>query len=352
MARTWSINPEPLTAPAMTYMPSDDQWRSLYDGIGKVLFENRLEPTPSHYGLAHRYLTGSDAAFNGTVERAIAHGGLSTASAAAILAERNVEISATDLQDMAEDARTRLAEVEAVIAASRQEHERYGHALASNAADLAAGVRPEPVLDSLIGVTQSMIDRSRGVEEQLRTACAEIRQLRDSLAEAQEAANRDALTGLPNRRALDARLGAATEAARRHGRPFSIAICDIDHFKTFNDRWGHQVGDEVIKFVATRLTKDGGDRLFAARYGGEEFVVLFEGSDAQAAGREVDRIRAAIAARDLRINATGETLGRLTFSAGIAQLGDADDGASSMLKRADMALYEAKRTGRNRVVVG
>jgi diguanylate cyclase len=109
----------------------------------------------------------------------------------------------------------------------------------------------------------------------------------------------------------------------------------------------------VIKFVATSLAKDGDERLFAARYGGEEFVVLFEGSTAKQAGAEVDRIRAAIAARDLKVNATGQTLGRLTFSAGIAELHKEDEeGASAMLKRADIALYDAKRNGRNRVVVG
>ena len=200
-------------------------------------------------------------------------------------------------------------------------------------------------------LTHSMIDRTRGVEEQLRIACDEIRTLRDSLAEAQDAANHDALTGLPNRRALDARLAAATETARETGRPFSIAICDIDHFKAFNDRFGHQIGDEVIKFVATSLAKDGGERLFAARYGGEEFVVLFEGSTAKQAGAEVDRIRGAIGARDLKINATGQTLGRLTFSAGVAELNKDDEGSSAMLKRADVALYEAKSKGRNQVIV-
>jgi diguanylate cyclase len=196
-----------------------------------------------------------------------------------------------------------------------------------------------------------MIERTRGVEEQLRIACEEIRQLRDSLTEAQEAANQDPLTGLPNRRALDTRLAAATESARESGRPFAIAICDIDHFKAFNDRFGHQIGDEVIKFVATSLAEDGGERLFAARYGGEEFVVLFEGVTAKQAGVEIDRIRAAIGARDLKINATGQTLGRLTFSAGVSELGVDDDGSSAMLKRADVSLYEAKRKGRNQVVI-
>jgi diguanylate cyclase len=337
----------------MSEVACDDPWRRLYDGIARVLLDNRLEPTPTNYALAHRYLTAQDRAFNGSVERAMQQGGLSAASAAAMIAERSVELSATDLQVMVADAQARLTEVNEIVSISRAAAHDYGQALATNAAELEAGAAPAAIVTTLMGLTHSMIDRTRGVEEQLRVACEEIRQLRDSLAEAQDAANHDALTGLPNRRALDTRLAAAVETARETGRPFAVAICDIDHFKNFNDRFGHQIGDEVIKFVATSLAKDGDERLFAARYGGEEFVVLFEGSTAKQAGAEVDRIRAAIAARDLKVNATGQTLGRLTFSAGIAELHKEDEeGASAMLKRADLALYDAKRNGRNRIVVG
>ena len=336
----------------MTELMCDDRWETLYDDIHRILFENRLEPTPTNYALAHRYLTAEDEAFNGAVERALARGGLSAASAAALMVERNVELSAADLQKMIEEAQASLLEVDGLIASSLDGTREYGDALATNAAELAAGAPAESVVTALVALTQGMITRTRGVETQLHSAAAEIRQLRDSLAEAQDAANRDALTGLPNRRALDARLATASDAARRTGRPFSIAICDIDHFKAFNDRFGHQIGDEVIKFVATSLANDTNERLFAARYGGEEFVVLFEGTDAHRAGKEVDRIRAAIGARELRVNATGQPLGRLTFSAGISQMHSSEQGTSGMLKRADLALYEAKKAGRNRVMVG
>lgn len=335
----------------MTDLSCTDAWSTLYDDIGRVLRDNRLEPTPTNYALAHRYLTATDPSFNGAVDHAIAHGGLTAASAAALMAERNVEISAADLLTMIEDAQARLLQVDGLVDLSLAGTREYGDALVDKAAELAAGAPSEPVIATLVRLTRGMIDGTRAVEEQLRSVADEIRELRGSLAEAQDAANRDALTGLPNRRALDARLATACDAARRTGRPFSIAICDIDHFKAFNDRFGHQMGDEVIKFVAMNLNKDANERLFAARYGGEEFVVLFEGFDALGAGDEVDRIRAAIGARDLRVNNTGQRLGRLTFSAGVAQLACEDDDMSGMLKRADLALYRAKAAGRNRVMV-
>lgn len=328
-----------------------DSWHSLYERISQLLVDNRLEPTPTNYALAHRYFTAADAAFNQIVDRAMKGGGLNGATAAALMAQRSVELSAADLQIIVADATARLAEMTQIVERTGKDQRDYGDALQHNADDLAAGKAPSQVIDSLVGLTTSMIDRTRAVETQLQTACQEIRELRDSLAEAQDAANRDALTGLPNRRALDARLAIASDNARRTGQPFSIAICDIDHFKAFNDKFGHQIGDEVIKFVANSLSGNNDGRLFAARYGGEEFVVLFEGQDARSAGAEIDRVRKAIATRELTIAATGQKLGHLTFSAGIASL-DTDEGTSAMLKRADVALYDAKNAGRNRIVIG
>jgi diguanylate cyclase len=336
----------------MTELAYQDAWRRVYDDVARLLLDRHLEPTPANYAMAHRHVTAGAACASEQAANGRGVGGLFAASAAAFTAERSVELSAADLHGMVAEAEARLSEVHDLVGRSHKDTREYGRALASNAADLEAGAPVQPVVDALIALTRSMISRTSCVEEQLHAASDEIRQLRESLTEAQDQANRDALTGLPNRRALDAQLAIASEAARTSGRPFSIAICDIDHFKAFNDRFGHQIGDEVIKLVAASLARDAGERLFAARYGGEEFVVLFEGLDAAAAGREVDRIRAMIGARSLRVNATGQTLGRLTFSAGIAQHDADDESVSAMLKRADVALYEAKRAGRDRVIVG
>ncbi len=155
----------------MSELACKDPWRGLYDGIARILLDNRLEPTPTNYALAHRYLTAQDRAFNGSVERAMRTGGLCAASAAAMIAERSVEISAANLQVMAADAQARLTEVAEIVSISREAAADYGHALASNAADLQAGVSPETVVSTLMGLTGSMIGRTRGVEEQLRIAC-------------------------------------------------------------------------------------------------------------------------------------------------------------------------------------
>ena len=316
-----------------------------------MLFANGLDPSPVNYALGHRYCTGDDPAFNQLIDETIELvGGLSPVAASAIVAERSVELSAVDLARLAGDAQDRLAQIEDLLGSSGAETAAYGEALETRAARLAAGEDPAPLVEALVQLTTAMIERTREVEAHLRRTGDDLRGMRASLADAQASAHRDALTGLPNRRALDARLAGAVDAARRTGQPLTVAICDIDHFKAFNDSYGHQIGDEVIKFVASSFAR-GEDKVFAARYGGEEFVILFEGIGLDNAATEIERTRAALFSRELKVTATGQSLGRLSFSAGLAGY-QPGDGAYALLKRADTALYAAKRAGRNRVERG
>lgn len=328
-----------------------DDWRALYDRIGGLLFENLLEPNPENYALAHRYLGTDDRDFHDLVERAIEQsGGLNSVAIAAILAQRNGELSTTDLSRIADEAQIFLEQLTGLVDRSGEDAKNYGKALTSEAADLAAGAPPLRTVNSLIALTRTMIEKTRSAEKHLRHTGSEISALRNELAVASHNANSDILTSLPNRRAMDARLRTTIEVARRTHQPVSIAICDIDNFKGFNDLHGHQIGDEVLKVVASTLASYGGDRCFAARYGGEEFVLLFEGLDPAAAATEAERIRSEIAAQELKVTATGQSLRKITLSAGLAGL-EKRDSPTSLLKRADAALYRAKKMGRNRVCV-
>lgn len=339
-----------MSPAAESATPALAAWQETYAKIGKLLFENTLEPTPDNYALWYRYLSGSDGAFNSQVERAIEQsGGLTAVAVAAINAQRNLEMSSSDLSRMANDAQKYLEAVSDVVGQSSDDAREYGTALEDNVAGLATGAPPSAV-ESLLQLTRAMIEKTRIAEESLRKTGEEITALRDDLATAQRAATTDGLTGLSNRRSMDAQLEAAFDAARRGHTPLSVAICDIDHFKKFNDTFGHQIGDEVLKFVASSLAKAADDRCFVGRFGGEEFVLLFEGRSAEEAAAELDRIRAVVAARELKVTATGQSLGRVSFSAGVAMI-QRRGGPSALLKRADAALYRAKDQGRNRVLI-
>ncbi len=329
---------------------SSGPWRSLYEKIGSLLFENSLEPTPQNFDVCHRYLTASDGELNSQVDRALKSGGLTAVSVASIIAQRSVEMSAEDLGQMATGAQAQLEQILHLLHRSSQDVRSYGDSLEENRAALEDPETTVRTVDDLITLTRTMIEKSRDVEEKLRNSSEEITALRTNLAEARKQADTDPLTGLPNRGSLDRRLQDAIEKSRTESTPLSVAICDIDKFKLVNDTHGHLVGDEVIKFVASSLAKKGGDNLFVARFGGEEFVLLFEGMDPTAAAKELNEVRERVSTLDLKITSTGAKLGKITFSAGVAQLEGRPNG-SSILKAADTALYRAKNDGRNRVCI-
>lgn len=159
-----------------------------------------------------------------------------------------------------------------------------------------------------------------------------------------EMAMTDPLTGLANHRAFHTALFSEVERARRHGRPLSLAMIDVDHFKGVNDVHGHIVGDRVLVEVARRLSLVARQGDVVARVGGEEFAWIIPESDLAGALRVAERARRAIAG----VGFTG--VGDITVSIGVAQTGPAD-GASSLYAKADAALFAAKRSGRNRTVV-
>lgn len=152
----------------------------------------------------------------------------------------------------------------------------------------------------------------------------------------------DALTGLKNRRAFDEAGERAFVEASRSGRPLSILMLDVDRFKSVNDRFGHDVGDEALREVARTLAKATRDEGLAARYGGEEFAALLPGLDGAGAAAVAERVRAAV-------EATAFEHGPTTVSVGAATLYGRDGSAADVVHRADRALYAAKGAGRNRV---
>jgi two-component system cell cycle response regulator len=166
------------------------------------------------------------------------------------------------------------------------------------------------------------------------------------LEELARLARTDALTGLPNRRALEEELSRAAARAARAGTPLSVLVLDVDRFKQVNDRYGHAAGDAVLAAVASRgaAALRAGDLM--ARIGGEEFAVLLPGADLERAREAAERVRAAVSAAP--IAADGLSL-EVTTSLGCAELEAGEAGGRGLLARADAKLYEAKRAGRNRV---
>lgn len=164
-----------------------------------------------------------------------------------------------------------------------------------------------------------------------------LRERRRALRRLEALARQDGLTGVANRRLWDQRLSQAAGQAARSGQLLSLVMLDLDHFKAFNDRRGHQAGDDLLRGVAGLLARAADPQVTVARYGGEEFSLLWPGQTPQAVGEWLDRLRAGVP-------------GDVTFSAGVTGLRPGE-GAQQALQRADEALYAAKHAGRARTVV-
>lgn len=190
---------------------------------------------------------------------------------------------------------------------------------------------------------QARADQMRQRIDELENA---TRSLRESAERGQQLAMTDALTGIPNRLAYQTHICGCFDRLRSGGPPPVIAVCDIDHFKRINDRWGHPAGDRVLRVVALVLTRNVREGDFVARYGGEEFVVVFEGLPAAAAQRRADVLRRLIEQIDFHV---GEESVPVTMSCGLT-VATGTDTVETAFERADQALYRAKRAGRNRCI--
>ncbi len=196
--------------------------------------------------------------------------------------------------------------------------------------------------------TKKMLEHNQLLETQLEKSTQLMEELKRDLEYVRREAMTDGLTGLANRKSFDSEITQVMTDSVEQKKIFTLLMVDIDHFKSFNDNFGHQVGDQVLRLVA-RTLKDGlKGRDFAARYGGEEFAIILPETDLAAGVAVGNSLRKAIATKDVINRNTGEVMGRITMSVGVAEFAG-DRTTEDLIERADSALYTAKHNGRNQV---
>jgi diguanylate cyclase len=202
---------------------------------------------------------------------------------------------------------------------------------------------------ALIEDNRDMRNRLDNVRNQLEESRLQVVQLQTNLECAQEAGLRDVVTAIGNRRFFDASFMEEVEKARRQGDQMCLALADIDKFKHVNDRFGHLVGDRLLRLFANILVQNVRGQDKVARFGGEEFALIFPGARIDEAVTAVERIRVVLESKQWTIEPSGERVGKVTASFGVVKL-RADESPNDLLRRVDERLYEAKVQGRNRIV--
>lgn len=244
-----------------------------------------------------------------------------------------------------------LEDVSQAINRAQDYNDSYSGVLndtSDNLAKAEEGPAVKLLVETLAVATQQVRAETENLEKRLSESVSEVKRLQENLETLRRLVDTDSLTKLANRKAFDEEIQQACAQADKSGQSLSVALIDIDHFKSFNDKWGHQTGDQVIRFVASTLKQFSPPPRLAARYGGEEFGIVFPNEGSAKIETVVNDLREEIANRKLRRRSSNDELGKITVSAGLAQrkLGETPE---ALIERADKALYASKRTGRNRV---
>ena len=263
-----------------------------------------------------------------------------------LVSNEKIELAGVKLSD-------ELTEILGIIEAYVTVNDSYSASLEKVEEKLPRRISPDQVrqvVRTLVTENQKFREHSAELRDNLQHSKAQIEVLREELNEAQQEGLRDALTQIGNRRLFDKTLAREVQNARTNETHLSLVLTDIDRFKTFNDTYGHQVGDEVLKVFAELMTTNTKGQDTVARYGGEEFAIILPRTDTGNAYQLVEQIRRELESKRHEIKKTGERVSKVTASFGIAKFRD-DDTIDSLIARADAKLYQAKGNGRNCIVV-
>ena len=314
----------------------------------------RQSAVPRNYEVWYVYATGHNPSLNKIINETLARNGK--------LTEADLEqIYDTYLSHMKTTERIdkvggrvigEIDDVTVLISEALAMASCYDATLAGASEQLSAANNREhlkAIAEALIKSTREMRDTNKVLEERLILSRGEITNLQHSLEAIRAESLTDPLTGLGNRKYFDRMIEQAVQHALANNEPLSLLMFDIDHFKSFNDSYGHLTGDQVLRLVGMSLNQTIKGQDITARYGGEEFAVVLPNTALRQALTVADHIRRAVMAKELKKKSTGEILGRVTISVGVSMLKPGDD-TDSLIERADACLYAAKRAGRNRVI--
>jgi diguanylate cyclase len=327
-----------------------DREQALAKAALDQMSECGVAPSPDNCELFYLHASGENAGIGQAIAKIIAEKRPFTPKLLQELRMR-VRSDAPAMEQVGENMNSVIAGVLSRLSDAGRDAGEYSSALSAATGALGSDHSPadmQKLMSTLVAATRQMEKRTKSLEQELQKSSTQVHELRSTLDTVRKETLIDPLTRIGNRKAFDAAISSAEKQAEG-GEPISLLICDIDHFKKFNDTWGHQTGDQVLRVVAGCLSENIKGRDMAARYGGEEFGLVLRGATLEGAILVAEQIRQSVEGHRLVKKSTGDVLGTMTISIGVAQFGPHEK-AEAVVRRADACLYGAKHNGRNLVI--
>lgn len=311
-------------------------------------------PTPPNFELFYTHARGSNKALSEAVDQTLSEQSALTSLEADRLYESYLvpRSEGENIQAVGGKLDDEIYQVMKIVQEAIDSTEAFDVSLDQVNSGLGNGSDPERikrVITTLVQETKKMGQSNLDLKERFADSCKQIDQVKRELDAIRSESLTDALTGVANRKFFDLTLDQEIAKAKSKGLPLCLSMIDIDHFKRFNDTFGHQAGDAVLKMVAGLFGNKVRDCDHIARYGGEEFALISPNTNPEVAIVVAERIRQSLMIKKLVTRSTGASMGKITISIGVGSL-KPEDSAQSLIERADACLYSAKHAGRNRVV--
>lgn len=318
-----------------------------------LMSKHKIPTTPINYSIWYHYVSGGNKDLNDTIDNMIETGETFTEDVSkhlytqycCLYEERKLKMLQEGLRQVLV---TLFSEVK-TLSGNTEKYERILEKSLTLLAKDNMGEMVGKVVDDIIEETKSVISYSKHVQKKLEATTKDLQSIQKRYEESKHQAVLDFLTGIPNRKAFDDRFRLFIADAEKENSDLSMLLIDIDHFKQINDGYGHLVGDEVLKFVAKKIRDLIKGKDFCARFGGEEFVILLPQTSLTGAMTVAENIRDYFDQSQLKSVAKNIKLGKVTMSIGVASF-KSGEASKDLINRSDVALYIAKRKGRNQVV--
>ncbi|GGB03153.1 diguanylate cyclase [Agarivorans gilvus] len=318
------------------------------------MMKHQIPATPNNYALWYLYVDDQNPELTAAIDEVInQYNTVPSTSSEQLYRNHIAKQNELDIEDTRLCLEAMATELSQTMFDTGSNASAFQSSIENNFARLHRIEEDGMPFDQVMGVVRSLIDDAASIRQntdffhaQLDKAKAEIENLKSQLKETAKDALFDALTGILNRRAFEADFKALLDSQPQG---LCLILGDIDHFKVFNDNYGHLLGDQVLKIVAKRLNESCRDGIRAYRVGGEEFAIICPKSNLRTARHLAESIRRAVEKLSIKDRRSQQTIDNITCSFGIAEYNPVSQ-SIALIEAADKQLYEAKRLGRNRVM--